>query len=107
MCCEAARQRNAADSFLYKVMSRLQYRVEPARRRNLSKTGYSFRTKILLKINNNNNKLIVIIKNPKQQPNQHVSGAHGRATKAALLTAADYSSGKLWAGRLLENEFAP
>ncbi|CAM9907467.1 unnamed protein product [Bubo scandiacus] len=27
MCCEAARQRNAADSFLYKVMSRLQYRL--------------------------------------------------------------------------------
>lgn len=56
MCCEAARQRNAADSFLYKVMSRLQYRVEPARRRNHSKTDYSFKTKILLKINNNNNK---------------------------------------------------
>lgn len=106
MCCEAARQRNAADSFLYKVMSRLQYRVEPAQRRNLSKTDYSFKTKILLKINNSN-KIIIIIKNPKQQPNRQASDTHGRATKTALLTAPDYSSGKLWAGRLLENEFAP
>lgn len=86
-------------------MSRLQYRVEPARRRNLSKTDYSFKTKILLKINNNNKK--EIIKHPKQQPEQQASSAHGRATKAALLTALDYSSGKLRAGRLLENEFAP
>lgn len=105
MCCEAARQRNAADSFLYKVMSRLQYRVEPARRRNLSKTDYSFKAKILLKINNNKKKIIII--NPKQQPNWQASSAHGHTTKAALLTAPDYSSGKLRAGRLLENEFAP
>lgn len=45
MCCAAARRRNAADSFLYKVMSSLQCRVEPAWR-NHSKTDYSFKTKI-------------------------------------------------------------
>jgi len=49
MCCAAARRRNAADSFLYKVMSSLQCRVEPAWR-NHSKTDYSFKTKILLEI---------------------------------------------------------
>lgn len=68
MCCEAARQRNAADSFLYKVMSRLQYRVEPVRRRNHSKTDYSFKTKILHKINANN-----------QKPNNPTSKLRARA----------------------------